>query len=310
MSRKAHKIEMAAPAAVAAFAITTDPTTSRNYDAAFTEEDANIVLRSSDDIYYRIPSFTLRTTSGFFRGMMTLPPPDGKSHDHDDPITLDEKSEVVGMLLRMISGFEIPKWKSFDELEDLLAAAYKYDMRGPMATARTTFFWPFSLEQPLRQYAVAARYGWEEEAKCASTLSLSIPIYDEAHASILERVPSPWLLRLFGFHRARREGFKKSTIAQKDSVIFGISRCKCGSSQNTDALLELARLMLWEMDRCPAGGALLSGEWKQWPEAKKCLQGAKCHGRNNTYLSCNSPDYTGEIDSAVKAALQSLPSTI
>jgi hypothetical protein len=31
----------------------------------------------------------------------------------------------------MISGFETPKWKSFEEIEDLLAAASKYEMPGP-----------------------------------------------------------------------------------------------------------------------------------------------------------------------------------
>jgi hypothetical protein len=75
----------------------TDPTTFREYDAAFVEKDANIVLRSSDGICYRIPSFTLRTTSGFFRSMMTLPQPDGASTGQDDsPITLDENRGGLG----------------------------------------------------------------------------------------------------------------------------------------------------------------------------------------------------------------------
>jgi hypothetical protein len=73
-----------------AFDITTDPITSRNYDTAFAEQDASIMLQSSDGIFYRMSSFTLRTTSGFFRGMMTLPPTDGtSSSSHHDSITLD-----------------------------------------------------------------------------------------------------------------------------------------------------------------------------------------------------------------------------
>jgi len=239
--------------------------------------------------------------------MMTLPQPSGKSLDHDDPITLGEKSEVLGTLLRMISGFEIPEWKSFDEVEDLLAAAYKYDMRGPLATARTMCIGPFFVESPLRLYAIAACYGWEKEAKLASKLSLGISIHDEDHASILERVPSAWLLRLFRLHRARRESFKKLIL--KDNVDFGITQCKgCNRhlATNWDPWLQLARLMLLEMDRCPAGGALLGGEWKQWSEAKKYLQTARC---GSSYSDC-SRDYADEIDSAVKVAIQSLPSTV
>jgi hypothetical protein len=43
------------------------------YDPAFAENDANIVLQSSGGTIYQLPSFTLRTTSGFFCDMMTLP---------------------------------------------------------------------------------------------------------------------------------------------------------------------------------------------------------------------------------------------
>jgi hypothetical protein len=101
-------------------------------------------------------------------------------------ITLDENSEVLGRLLRMISGFEISKWKSFDEIEDLLAAAYKYDMPGPLATALNSFPWPFINDNPLRLYAITTRNGWEEEAKTASKLSLNLPIYDDSYVSVLE----------------------------------------------------------------------------------------------------------------------------
>jgi hypothetical protein len=286
-----------------------DPATRRTYDVAFTEKDANIVLQSSDGIFYRMSSFTLRTTSGFFRGMMTLPPSgDISSAAHrDDEITLDEKSVVVGRLLRMISGFETPKWKSFDEVEDLLAAAYKYEMPGPLAAARTTFMWPFSAEQPLRLYAVAARYGWEEEAKLASKHSLTLSIHDKEHDSVLERVPSAWLLRLFRLHRERREAFGRKII--KNDKAFNII---CGDFIDVDEFakkdmepwLNLARLMLWEIDRCPAGGVLLNGGWMKWPEADKCLQ-------KSDYSCCRRKHNFGqEVDILVRTTLLELASTI
>jgi len=74
----------------------------------------------------------------------------------------------------MISGFETPKLESFDEVEDMLAVAKKYDMPGPFTTIRATLTSPIFLEQPLRLYVIAARYGWDDEAKLASKHSLSL----------------------------------------------------------------------------------------------------------------------------------------
>ncbi|KIM91278.1 hypothetical protein PILCRDRAFT_810530 [Piloderma croceum F 1598] len=293
-----------------AFPVMMDPATRRTYDVAFTEKDANIVLQSSDGIFFRMSSFTLRTTSGFFRAMMTLPPlGDISSAVHrDDEITLEEESVVVGRLLRMISGFETPKWKSFDEVEDLLAAAYKYEMPGPLAAARTAFMWPFAAEQPLRLYAVAARYGWEEEAKLASKHSLTFSIHDKKHDSVLERVPSAWLLRLFRLHRERREAFEQKII--KNNIAFNII-CENGfdlpkalPKADMEPWLNLARLMLWEIDRCPAGGVLFNGGWMEWPEAGKCLQ-------KTEYSCCRRKHNFGqEVDIMVRTTLQALPSTI
>jgi len=66
-----------------AFQLMGDPATDRIYDVEFTEEDANIVLQSSDGISYRMPSFTLRHR--FFFGICYPLP---------DEITMDENSMV------------------------------------------------------------------------------------------------------------------------------------------------------------------------------------------------------------------------
>ncbi|KZP02332.1 hypothetical protein FIBSPDRAFT_852303, partial [Athelia psychrophila] len=54
---------------------------TRAYHPSFSEEDATIVLTSSDGINYRIHPFTLRTTSGFFRDMISLPQKQGDAPD-------------------------------------------------------------------------------------------------------------------------------------------------------------------------------------------------------------------------------------
>ena len=76
---------------------------NQSYDPMFDSLDDDFVLLvASDGICYRIHSFILRCTSGFFRAMLTLP----QVSDRPDSVTLDEASKVVGILLRMICGLE------------------------------------------------------------------------------------------------------------------------------------------------------------------------------------------------------------
>jgi hypothetical protein len=236
------------------------------YDPAFTEEDANVVLASSDGRYYRVPSYALRTTSGFFHGMMTLP--QGDNQQDEDIIVLDEKSQVLGTLLRMIAGLEFQRLKSFDELEDLLTAAEKYDMPGPRAIIRTIITTPLFLEKPLRLYAIAARYGWEEEAKFASKHTLALSIYKDEYAAILERMPVSYLMRLLRLHRERVAKFKEY-ITRGDGC-FGIQRCpNCHRKAIQTSIGHLVNLMISEMDQRPDGREVLAGNWKKWPIYKE-----------------------------------------
>jgi len=273
-----------------------------SYDTAFAEDDANIVLTSSDRVNYRVHAFTLRTTSGFFRDMISL-------HQHaaescEDTIALDEPSNVLGALLRLISGFGVMKWESYDQVENVLAAAQKYDMTGPLMIIRSAITSPIFLKQPLRLYAIAARYEWEEEAKLASKHSLVLSIHDDEHAAILERIPTAYVLRLFRLHRVRRDEFRKHVT--RDYGCFGIQHCAyCGQSFQKSAVALLMNLIIWEMDRRPAGDGLLEGQWKEWPVCKGCPCTQSCTARFPTI------GYQGDIIMEdIKTCLSSLPSTI
>jgi hypothetical protein len=280
----------------------TDAATSILYDPAFTEEDANIVLQSSDGINYRLHSFTLRTTSGFFRAMMTLP--SGSSLDQkDDIIVMDETSMVLGTLLRMIGGLEFPKWESFDELESLWAAAEKYDMPGPLAVIRTVITTPPILDEPLRLYALATRYGWEDVAKLASKYTLGLSILDDKFAPVLERVPTSYILRLFRLRQRRRDNFRE--LIERNT--FGIeSSCGgCGHEVRYEAFSNLIKSMVLSMDHRPDGKELLDGEWKVWPATKElvCTHGPR-------YCQWAVSRYENTIAARITSAINSLPRTI
>lgn len=280
------------------------------FDPAFTESDADIVLQSSDGIRYRLSSYTLRTTSGFFRGMLTLPQRDqtspSKRSEAEDIIVVDEHSGLIGALLRMISGLDFVQWGSLGEAEEMLAIADKYDMPGPMAIIRTSLCMPDNLKEPLKVYAIAARFGWEREAKTASALTLNLSLHDEGHAAILLGIPPTYLLKLFRLHHCRRELFmelSKSTGAPFDlGELTPCTRCGC-LSLRVIALSHLLNAMVVALDKDMSGGALMSGEWKSWPEAGESACTRKGCG---TYVS----HYYTPILQSVASTIQALPPTI
>ncbi|KZP28619.1 hypothetical protein FIBSPDRAFT_688414, partial [Athelia psychrophila] len=205
------------------------------FDPAFTESDADIVLQSSDGIRYRVSSYTLRTTSGFFRAMLTLPQRDPTSPTRrslaEDIIIVEEHSGLIGSMLRMVSGLDFIQWSTLGEAEEMLGIADKYDMPGPMAIIRTSLCMPDNLKQPLKVYAIAARFGWEREAKCASALTLNLQLHDEDHSTILLGIPPSYLLKLFRLHHCRKELFLE--LAKPAGIPFDLgeitpcTRCGC-----------------------------------------------------------------------------------
>jgi len=237
--------------------------------------------------------------------MMTLPQCDDPSSDRDDDyIALGETSKVLGMLFRMISGFEIPKWTSIDEVEDVLAAARKYDMPGPLSTIRSVMMTPLFLEEPLRLYAIAAGQGWEEEAREASRQTLRLCIYDAEHSSTLRRVPSPYLLRLFSLHRGRQYQFR--ALSACEGGCFGLkARCDyCGGCQDW---LPMVQRILSEMEQRPLGDTLLGRQWMEWQETKSFLYNGTCKQRERC-VEYNM--HESKIASFLETSFKSLPSTI
>jgi hypothetical protein len=256
-----------------------EPNAAHSYDSYFSSMDADFVLRSSDGTLFRIPTYTLRTTSGFFRTMLMLP----QRNNIDDFIPLDEPRDVVGPLLKMISGMEMPKWESVDELQCVLEAADKYEMAGPIATIRYILTSPrFLSEEPLRLYAIATRFDWHEEVKLAAERTLTLSICDAKHTPLLEQIPSKPLLKLLEFHRKRRDEFRRLI---NDPARFSTGNpdpkhCEtvnCGLLVDNSPWRCLKSVMIFEMDMRPLGDTLLGTILNERPEATACWS-AKCRG--------------------------------
>ncbi|EPT03035.1 hypothetical protein FOMPIDRAFT_23740, partial [Fomitopsis schrenkii] len=143
--------------------------------APFDDLDADIILRSSDNIDFRVSRFILRLASPFFASMLEIgqTASDGAQADGDEirdgcrVVPVSENSATLDTLLRVIYPQEDPPLDDFTRLADVLAAALKYDM--VKATTLTgTKLRGFVAQDPVRVWAVAVRNRLEVEARLAA----------------------------------------------------------------------------------------------------------------------------------------------
>uniref|UniRef100_A0A0W0GEC4 BTB domain-containing protein n=1 Tax=Moniliophthora roreri TaxID=221103 RepID=A0A0W0GEC4_MONRR len=177
------------------------------YHPLFQSPEADIVLRSSDGIYFRLYSYTLRTTSGWFHDMFSLPqcaPSTSNSpylHQNEswsgsqstlasettiaetEEIPTNETSEVLAIFFLLLAGRPAPKgplynWGNFDLIERVLTLAENWDAPGPISHIRAGIISTELLERdPLRVYAIACHFEWEMERQLAAKHTLQLDLF-------------------------------------------------------------------------------------------------------------------------------------
>ena len=200
-----------------------DPSCKSSYHPLFSYPDGDVVLRSIEGTLYRLHSYTLRRSSGLFDTMFSLPQPKTcrLSHNHHystsgdarlypDILDVYEADFPMEEVLKLIYGILTPLRSSFYEIEVILSLAEKWDTKGPIASLRSAFSSPQFIDQcPIRCYALSRHYGWDYEARLASTRTLSLNLCDPNHACSLDQLSSKDLAPLLNLHRRRRDIFRQ-----------------------------------------------------------------------------------------------------
>lgn len=220
MSAPSYSSVRTLPAATSVLHVRADNSTPKHHPS-FSFPDADVTLRSNQGTLYRIHSYTLRTTSGFFATMFSLPQPkrsctlqhEGRADrllGSSDILDVYENDFPLEILLKLMSGFPIQQWSSLAELEKVLKLAEKWDTPGPISSLRLSLTAKQFLERhPLQCYAIARHFGWDAEAKICSTHTLVLDLFDASHTPIINQMTSKDFLRLVEFHRKRRDLFRK-----------------------------------------------------------------------------------------------------
>ncbi|KAL7281245.1 hypothetical protein ACG7TL_004553 [Trametes sanguinea] len=271
----------------------------------FSSEDGDVVLGSKDRVLFRVHSYTLKTTSGWFRAMYSLPQRGPSVADIPaETIYVDEDSATLEGLLRMVCGLPIPRLDSYDVIEPILHAAEKYDMPGPMSIIRALVVTQPLIDDPLRLYAIACRYGWQDEAMMASRYTLTLNLHAPEHRSTLQKLGTEALLNLFQLHHVRRETLRRRLNDPPFVNDAGDTSCShCGTLVDYHTWRELKYVIVMEMDSRPLGDTVCNPGLLEWPAARACWN-AKCH-------NCDRVLYDKTLTMRViRECIDSLPTTI
>ncbi|KAH9053912.1 hypothetical protein EDB87DRAFT_145811 [Lactarius vividus] len=146
--------------------------------------DANIIIRSSDQVNFRVHKSLLAMSSPFFEDLLSPPqPPDGELVDGLPVIQLSEDADLLHSLVSLLYPISPYIPDSYEKAFALLAACQKYDMVPIQSYIRAEIKrWPSMPmgADPFRRYAIASSLGLNPEMESAARLTLGYPMTFES----------------------------------------------------------------------------------------------------------------------------------
>jgi hypothetical protein len=241
------------------------------YHADFSDltDDICLIARA-DEARFLTHSLILRRASGFFRDTLSLPQPpiaQGSTPAEHLEIRLDESAPIVEALLRVCMAKRLPRIDDLDFLEEFADAADKYDMPASASLAQRLIVVDPFIQNPMRAYVIACRFGWQDEAVSLSEKTLAHDITDLAHAKALSRIDGKSLLLLVRLHRARAT--RMQALLEGPLFTTDGSPCDqddCGKPRNGAAWNCLKFRIYVELTKHPRGDTITDSGFEAWPE--------------------------------------------
>ncbi|KAF9224056.1 hypothetical protein BS17DRAFT_780401 [Gyrodon lividus] len=210
----------------------------------FDHAKADIILRSFDNIDFRVFKLFLSLASPFFEALFDIPqPPEGEGDQEMKDglvvIPVSEDSKALDALLRFCypcTLAEAPNLEELKDVVDVLEAAKKYSLDAIERKVAQAISNPKILEaEPLRCYVIAHRSSLREETLLAAKYTLKQPLIPEWFEEI-ELLSATDLLTLLTYHQqcaiaAQRlaDNLSWVTVHYGSAAAFPYTHAKCSS---------------------------------------------------------------------------------
>ncbi|KAI5118006.1 hypothetical protein M0805_008105 [Coniferiporia weirii] len=184
------------------------------------DTQADMILRSSDGVDFRVMKGILAVSSPIFQDMTTLAKP--SAYDCTDPssaeglpvvVMYESDAIVLDVLLRLLYPVVPPKLDDLSLVSGLLCAAQKYEMEAVLYYVKAELRKMAALDDgclAMEIFSLACEYRLEDEARLAAWEFLKYPLRSTYFAG-LERVSGSALFHLFDYRRR---------VADKIDTIF------------------------------------------------------------------------------------------
>ncbi|KAK0480637.1 hypothetical protein IW261DRAFT_1563320 [Armillaria novae-zelandiae] len=164
-------------------------------------EDADVILRSSDNVEFFVFKAFLCYASSFFNNLFS----DGNPDEMKDGLPVApvaERAKIFRILLLFCYPGEPPPPESLLEVTELYDAVSKYGMddvrkRMQKSLLRSSLI----LQEPVRLFAISVRHGWREVCEAAAKSTLFHPASDHPSIDELRLITGLDYQRLLDYHK-------------------------------------------------------------------------------------------------------------
>ena len=184
---------------------TPSPGSPSAFGPPFDDNDADIILRSSDQVEFLVYKVILSKASPVFKTMFSLPQPATDTTQNSRPIVdLAENSKVLAAVLSAIYPHTSVAANplSLDDLIATLDAARKYDMVTALRRLMDSTCTETLRNSPVEAFCAAYSRKLREAAQIAARASLKNRLTFEDIGDKLQYINGPAIHRLWKFHSA------------------------------------------------------------------------------------------------------------
>ena len=206
----------------------------------FDAPDADVILRSLDGEELRVHRLILGLSSPAFQGMFGLPQPATDPPSQIPTINLSDPSDILKPFIQYLYPQPPPQITDISMWASLYAIADKYNAEVVMELLRDMLVPRFLETNPLRVYALASRWGFEEAAKIASSRTLTMDIFKDFPREDAEIMGGIACQQLLFLHFNRREAARASVEKHPPPSSNGPD-CKCSPPKYTGLVPALCR---------------------------------------------------------------------